>query len=65
MGSSKKQTVGYRYYMGIHFGLCHGPVDEVQQIKVGDRAAWAGSVTANSTIRVKKPNLFGDRKSVV
>jgi len=62
MGSKKKVTVGYRYYMGLHFGLCHGPVDQVQRIDVGEREAWSGSVTANSTIAISKPDLFGGDK---
>jgi len=62
MGSKKKVTVGYRYYMGLHFGLCHGPVDQIQRIDVGEREAWSGSVTANSTISISKPDLFGGDK---
>lgn len=43
MGSGKKQTVGYRYYMGIYFGECLGPVDALREIRVGDRKVWDGS----------------------
>lgn len=39
-GSSKKQTVGYRYYMSLLMGLTRGPVDEIVQIRVGDLRAW-------------------------
>jgi hypothetical protein len=39
-GSSKKQTVGYRYRMGLHLVLCQGPVDAVQEIQMGERTAW-------------------------
>lgn len=62
MGSRKKQTVGYRYYMGLHFGLCHGPVDEVQAVKIGDRCAWSGASISNSTINIDQPELFGGDK---
>lgn len=62
MGSSKKQTVGFRYYLGMHFGLCHGPVNEVQELKAGDRTAWVGSATTNTTISVNSPELFGGDK---
>lgn len=62
MGSSKKQTVGYRYYMGLHFGLCHGPVDQVQQVKAGDREAWAGAATDSTTISINQGELFGGDK---
>lgn len=62
MGSSKKVTVGYRYYMGLHFGLCHGPVDALRQVSVGDRAAWSGNLTASGSLAINQKNLFGGDK---
>ncbi|MGD9599941.1 MAG: phage tail protein [Steroidobacteraceae bacterium] len=62
MGSKKTQTVGYRYYIGLHFGVCHGPVDEVQEVKVGDRRAWLGIVGDNTTIPIGQAELFGGDK---
>jgi len=59
MVSSKKVTVGYRYYMGLHFGICHGPVDSVNQITVGERSAWSGSQTSSAAIAISAPELFG------
>lgn len=59
MGSSKKVTVGYRYYMGLHFGLCHGPVDSLSEVLVGDRQAWKGSAEASGAIPIYAPELFG------
>lgn len=50
---------GYRYFLGVQIALCHGPVDAVRRIVVGEREAWSGSVTSNSTISINKPNLFG------
>ena len=48
--------------MGLHFGLCHGPVDDFTQFKAGDREAWSGSVADNDTISVDAPELFGGEK---
>ncbi len=62
MGSGKKVTVGYHYYLGLHFGLCHGPVDSVQKIVIGERVAWSGFHTATGTISINKPDLFGGKK---
>jgi hypothetical protein len=59
MGSSKSATVGYRYYMGLHFGICHGPVDGLHQITVGERSAWSGSQTASGAVGINAPELFG------
>ncbi|WGH15562.1 virion structural protein [Pseudomonas phage PA_LZ03] len=57
-GSSKKVTVGYKYYLGIHMVLCHGPVDKVTRIDVDEKVAWSGNSTGGS-INVNSPNLFG------
>lgn len=58
MGKSKKVTVGYKYYVGMHMVLCHGPVDAVTAIEVDDRTAWSGTSTGGS-VSVNNPELFG------
>lgn len=57
-GSSKKQTVGYKYYLGVHMPMCHGPIDKVTRIRVDQRTAWTGESTGG-TISINEPNLFG------
>ncbi len=57
-GSSKKVTVGYKYYVGMHMILCHGPVDKLLRIQVDERDAWLGSRDGGQ-IYVNQPNLFG------
>lgn len=57
--ASKSVTVGYRYYLGLHFGMCHGPVDTIDQIQVGERLAWSGNQTASGAISINSPDLFG------
>jgi hypothetical protein len=39
-GKSGGQTIGYRYYMSLHMGLCCTGIDEIVQINVGDVRAW-------------------------
>ena len=65
-GSSKKQTVGYRYRMGLHLVLCQGPVDAVQEIQMGERTAWGdadrGPLSSGhglTSLSINKPTLFG------
>jgi len=65
-GSSKSQTVGYRYRMGLHLALCQGPVDAVQEIQMGDRTAWGDADRAPlpsghglTSLSINKPTLFG------
>lgn len=40
MGSGKKITVGYEYYLGMQMALCHGPIDKITRIQVDGRTAW-------------------------
>ena len=60
-GSKGKRsyTVGYWYGLGAHLALCHGPVDAVTEIRVGERVAWSGNVTASTTITIDSPTLCG------
>ncbi len=59
MGSSKKVTVGYWYGLGFHSVYCHGPVDAVTEIIVGERTAYTGSVAVNADLTLANRNLFG------
>lgn len=59
MGSSSNQVSGYRYYMGLHAGLCHGPVDELIEIRGGDATLWIGSKAASGQITIDAVNAYG------
>ncbi|UZT28614.1 tail assembly protein [Vibrio phage 033B] len=59
MGGSKKQTVGYRYSLGLHKALCHGPIDKVLKIRVDEKVAWEGDNDGSTGIYIDKPSLFG------
>jgi len=56
---NRSYTVGYKYYLGLHFGICHGPVDSVLEVEVGERTAWTGNYTTSGAIQISAPNLFG------
>lgn len=62
MGKSSSVTIGYKYYVGMHMICCHGPVDRVRRIVVGERVAWEGTVTSSSQIYIDRPDLFGGKK---
>lgn len=62
MGSSKKVTVGYKYYLGLHFGLCHGPVDSLHKVVIGERDVWVGEQSASGSLAINVPELFGGDK---
>lgn len=64
MGGKGGGTIGYKYHIGLHMVVCYGPVDEVHEIRVGDRLAYdAGgadpALTASGIININKPELFG------
>lgn len=55
---SKKTTVGYRYYMGVQLGICHGPDAMLREIRFGNDVAWSGLSTGGA-IAIDKASLFG------
>lgn len=63
MGAKKPITVGYWYLLGIHFGLCQGPVDAYVETRAGNRTAWSGSQTTSGRITIDALNLFGGEKA--
>lgn len=62
MGKSSAVTVGYWYFMDVLTTLFHTDADtevEISEIQVGERTAWAGSVTESQTISISELELFG------
>ena len=60
MGGSSTQTIGYRYFMGLHMAVCHGPVDSFNEIYVGERSLDIGAnYTTNTTFDITRGSLFG------
>jgi hypothetical protein len=59
-GSSKKVTVGYKYYLGMHMIWCHGPVDKLLRIRVDKRDAWVGN-HLGGPLAINAEGLFGGK----
>jgi hypothetical protein len=61
MGSSKSSstTVGYWYGLGMHMVLCHGPVDAITEVRVGEKTAWSGTADGNLPLTIQQRELFG------
>lgn len=57
-GKSSSQTVGYRYFVGVHMVLCAGPIDYLIRILVDNDVAWAGKF-GQGTININQWDLFG------
>ena len=58
MGGKKRTVRGYEYFLGIHFVICHGPVDSFTQLWFDDRLAWAGDAM-DQVVYVNSPYLYG------
>lgn len=62
MSKGDEVTVGFRYLLGVHFILCHGPVDEFREIEAGGRTAYRadpGDITDNTRLEIDEEELFG------
>jgi len=50
------------YRLGMHFGICYGPVDSLLKIMVDEKDLWTTPVTESSSIQLSAPGLFGGDK---
>lgn len=57
--SKKSYVTGFKYYVGIQFGICLGKVDALKRIWIGDVEVWSGTAVGGDTININEPNLFG------
>lgn len=60
--SSKRVTVGYKYYIGIDLALGLGPNVVLRKIWAGKYVAWEGTVTGQTDFTINQPDLFGGDK---
>lgn len=61
-GKNKKVTTGYWWEVALHDGLCLGPLDAFLEFRPGTKTAWAGRITASTTININQPDLWGGEK---
>lgn len=61
-GKSKPKMDVTEYYMSIHYGICHGPVDAFLEMFSEEKQFWSGSVTEPQMLNISKENLFGGIK---
>ncbi len=62
-GKGGGQTVGYKYYMGLHAGLCKGPVDSLQEIRGGNLTLWSGSKTTSGPLDIAADKVYGGEQA--
>lgn len=59
MFSSKTITTGFKYFLGFQFGVCRGEDVDLLRIIVGDKEAFSGLLSGESSTFINKPNHFG------
>lgn len=57
--SGSDPIVAYDIDLGMHVVFCHGPCDELQELKYGDRVVWTGASTGGR-ITIDAREVFGD-----
>lgn len=57
-----KQKLGLKYHVGLHTVLCYGPVDNINEIRIGERQVFTGTALDQTTLVLDKPDLFGGEK---
>ena len=60
MFSGKRIVTGFKYHVGVQFGLCRGELDNVRKVWIKDKLVFDGAET--SLITINSPNLFGGDK---
>lgn len=58
-GSSKEQTIGYKYFLGLHAVFHLGHADAVYRLEWDEKQAWVGENTGG-TFSVSAETLFGN-----
>ena len=61
--SSKTVTKGFRYFLGLQFGVSRGSDDwRLRRVRIADEDVWTGDQQEGS-IQIDAPNLFGGEEN--
>jgi hypothetical protein len=63
--SSKRVTVGHKYYLGLDMGLALGPGVVLREVYIDETLAWSGDTTGGTetVINISASDLFGGYKN--
>jgi len=56
-GGGKRRVIDY--HINMHWGVCWGPVDSIEEIRFKEKVAFSGSVSSNNSLYIDEPELFG------
>lgn len=64
MGKSKKKPKMRvtEYFCSVHYGICQGPLDYINRIRINEKVAWEGRVASSAVFEINKQKLFGGIK---
>lgn len=57
-GLGQLRTASYRYYCGFLYGVCHGPIDSIEAVKVDERIVSFGAPAGNQFL-IDDPQAWG------
>lgn len=57
--SSKRVTVGYKYYLTLDLALAIGPNVHLKRIWAANKEIWTGSLTTDTSININLPTFYG------
>jgi hypothetical protein len=57
--SKGEEAKVYDYLYSLDYGLCHGPVDSINQVWVKDKPIFCGAIRARRNVCIELPELFG------
>lgn len=60
MGGSNKQTIGFKYFLGVHMVLAINKL-RVLSVRFNEKTAWNGSRAGGGRISIHNPGLFGGK----
>lgn len=57
-GLGQLRTASYRYYCGFLYGICHGPIDSIEAVKVDERIVSFGAAAGDQFL-IDDPQAWG------
>lgn len=49
----------FDYLLSLHYGICHGPIDGINDVKIHEKRVWCGSVNSRRDVCIDLPDVFG------
>ena len=56
-----KQRV-VEYFMSLHYGVCQGPVDSLNRVRMNEKQVWRGKLRSETVTQISKPDAYGGIK---